>query len=109
MARSSPTIPSAARSRRWRTQPGASFRLFMAAAPAREEVDAAVEGEGRDEEDEGDRGRPVEAEILELVEDEERGDLGVPGARDEDDGAVLADRAGEGESHAREEGGQDAG
>src|SRR6185503_14619402 len=109
MLRSSPMIPSAVSTRRWRTQGGASCLLFMAPAPAGEEVDAPVDQERGDEEDERDGGRAAEVEFLQLVHDQERRDLGLLGPGDEDDGTVLAHGAREGEGHARQERGQDAG
>src|SRR5216684_2421101 len=103
MTRSSVTMPTAVSTRRCRTQPGASCLLFMAAAPAGQDVDAAVDRERRDEQDQGDRRGASEVELLELVHDQQRRDLGVPGPGDEDDRAVLADGAGEREGHTGEE------
>ncbi len=56
----------------------------------------------------GDRGRAGVVVLLELGDDEERRDLGLHRhvARDEDDRAVLAERAGEGEGEAGDPRGQ---
>src|SRR5204862_7590805 len=92
--------PSADSTSRCRTQGGASCLLFMAAAPAREDVDGSVDQEGRDEQDERDGGRAAEVVLLQLVHDQQRRDLRGLRAGDEDDGAVLAHGARECERDA---------
>src|SRR5437016_2239345 len=94
---------------------GFSFTLsaMMSFAPAFEQVDREERHEGDRQDDDRDRRRFRVGELLQPRDDENGRDLGLEGhvARDEDDGAVLAERAREGERKAgderREDGRQD--
>src|SRR6266850_2463525 len=84
---------------------------MVSLAPAFEEVDGEERDERDREQDDGDRRRLGVGELLEAGDDQDGGDLGPVRhvARDEDDRAVLAERAREGEGEARDDGRQDRG
>src|SRR2546422_8732375 len=81
----------------------------MSLAPALEEIDREEGQEGDREDHDRDRRRLGVGELLQPGDDENGRDLGLVGhvARDEDDGAVLAERAREGEGESRDERGRD--
>src|SRR5438876_11020981 len=99
---------SCARSRAW-----IGFSAMVSLAPAFEEVDGEERDERDREQDDGDRRRLGVGELLEPRHDQDGRDLGPERhvARDEDDRAVLAERAREGEREAgddrREDGRED--
>src|ERR1700677_1373799 len=82
-----------------------------AAAPPLDEVDQEQDCEGHEEHHHADGGRALVVVFLELRDDEHRGDLGLEGevCGAENDGAVFAHRAPEGEGDAGEERRQDGG
>src|SRR5213594_1194246 len=87
----------------------AGFSAMVSLAPAFEEVDGEERDEGDREQDDGDRRRFGVGELLEPGHDEDRRDLGAERhvARDEDDRAVLAERAREGKREAGDDGRED--
>src|SRR2546425_11482507 len=96
-------------SSRARGGPWAGFSAMWSLAPALEEVDGEERDEGDRERADGDRRRLGVGELLEPRHDEDRRDLGAERhvARDEDDRAVLAERAREGEREAGDDGRED--
>src|SRR5438093_11175172 len=104
-----PTTPSAAVTSVMRTQRG-SEREFVRSgvdtfAPPLEQVDDDEHGEGDHEEHDGDGRRLRVGKLLEPRDDQHGRDLGLERhvARHEHDGAVLAERAREGEGEAGHE------
>src|ERR1044072_9172893 len=81
------------------------YLAIVARAPAAQAVDREKRRERDGEEDDGDRGRGDGRVALDRAEDVDGRDLGLPRdvPRDQDDGAELADRAGERERHRSEE------
>src|SRR5713101_3526156 len=102
------TAGGSSRARGWVTTRGSAM---VALAPAFEEVDSEERDEGDGEQDDGDRRRLGVGELLEALHDQDGRDLCPERhvARDEDDRAVLAERAREGEREAGDDGRQDGG
>src|SRR4029450_5020992 len=91
-----------------RLPPARASSLAPGAAPALQQVDDEQQDEGDGEHDDADGSGAGIVELLQLDDDEQRGDLRHHRhvAGDEDDGAVLADGAREGEREAGDERGK---
>src|SRR5688572_12948551 len=85
--------------------PPAMSDLVKAPAPLLDQIDQQEEDEGGDEHDHRDRRSAVVVVLLELRDDEQRDDLAMVGlvARDENDGAVFAQRASKRHGEARDQ------
>src|SRR3954449_12815822 len=85
-----------------------TYLAVMARNPAADPANSEQDGERDDEEKHGERRSALGIAAIQALEDVERRDLGlerqVPG--DQDDGAELADRAGERKRDAGEKRGQ---
>src|SRR5262249_8703196 len=104
------TMGGSSCARRWAAEATAGSAM-VARAPSFDEVDAEERDERDQQQDDGDRGRLGVVELLEPRDHEDRRDLGLERhvAGDEDDRAVLPERAREREGEPRDDRRRDRG